>query len=110
MVHNRIWAALVLVLAFICLMGMLVLGFVTQSADSDKVWAIHMIMAIEGLYVLVIAATLIVRQVVPAAARVVTIALNIILLFTMFPIGTAIGIYGLWKVDRKVARAFPMRS
>ena len=53
----------------------------------------------EGAYVFAIAITLCLRTWAPDIGRTATVALNILLLL-MFPIGTAIGIYGLSKVDK----------
>jgi hypothetical protein len=47
---------------------------------------------------------LILRGTAPGAGRIATKALNIVLL-VVFPLGTALGIYGLMKVDKDGPRA-----
>ncbi len=55
-----------------------------------------------GIYALLVAAmvvTLILRGVAPRVAPAATMAMNIVLLI-VFPFGTALGIYGLLRVDK----------
>jgi len=54
----------------------------------------------EAAYLAAIVITLILRGKSPAAGRIATTALNIVLL-VLFPLGTALGIYGLMKVDKQ---------
>ena len=49
--------------------------------------------------VTVVVGSLIARALLPASRRNVTVAVSIVLLL-WFPFGSAIGIYGLWRVDR----------
>ena len=53
--------------------------------------------------VTVVVGSLIARALLPASRRNVTVAVSIVLLL-WFPFGSAIGIYGLWKVDRQAGR------
>ena len=90
---------------------MLVLGFFLFVSAGESLflarlpgmtetskWVIHLAGFIEFLFVIAIAVTLTLRARTPAAGQIATTALNIVLLLA-FPIGTAIGIYGPWKVD-----------
>ena len=70
------------------------------DSTAESTWAIEWIGVIASLYVVAIVATIVLRFAKPRAGRIASRALNIILLFTAFPVGTAIGVYGLWKVDR----------
>jgi hypothetical protein len=61
---------------------------------------------IEGVYLAAMVVTLVLRGTAPGAGRVATKALNIVMLVA-FPFGTAVGIYGLWKVDKEGGAAGP---
>ena len=101
--HNRIYTALLIALAVFCALGMISLFAMSRSPTmpAESRWTFQMIIGIYALLIVVMAATLILRGVAPSAGRVATMALNIILLI-VFPFGTALGIYGLLKVDKGV--------
>jgi Na+-driven multidrug efflux pump len=61
----------------------------------------HLIFEIYVLLVLFAAAVLLIRIATPAYRKWVTLALNIVMLF-LFPIGTALAIYGFLKVDKNI--------
>jgi hypothetical protein len=69
----------------------------TMPAESRGTF--QMIVGIYAVLLAAMVATLILRGVAPPAGRVATMALNIVLLI-VFPFGTALGIYGLLKVDK----------
>ena len=54
---------------------------------------------VAGCYVVAVIVTLAVRFTAPSYRRTVTRAMNIVLLLH-FPLGTALGVYGLLKADR----------
>ena len=99
---NRAYTIALLVLGFILLGGvadMIFLRALPSTQPSSK--ALYLFIAsLEALITLAIAATLALRAWAPAAGQVATVALNIVLLF-MFPFGTVVGVFGLWKVDRR---------
>jgi len=101
--HNRTYTALLIALALLDSMGIITMLFLTNSPSSppESRWILQMVAAINAVLVLAIVATLILRSALPKAGRIATTALNIVLLFS-FPLGTALGIYGLMKVDRAV--------
>ena len=99
--HNTIYTALLTALAFFFSMSAVTMFFLSRSSEMspDSRWVFEMTACIELLYVAAMVATLILRGVAPKAGSVATLALNIILLL-FIPIGTALAIYGLWKVDK----------
>lgn len=104
--HNRIWTALVIAFGFFCAIGILtmlwlirVMGADSDASESDT-WVFELVASIQALYIVAITITLVLRAKKPSLGRLLTKALNIALLVTAVPIGTALGIYGLWKVDR----------
>ena len=104
--HNRIYTALLIALALFCGLGMISLFAMSRSPTMapESRWMFQMLVGIYALLIAAMVATLILRGVAPRAGRVATMALNILLLI-VFPFGTALGIYGLWKVDRGVPPA-----
>src|SRR4051794_35561392 len=99
--HNRIYTALLLAFALFCVLGMISLFVISRSPTMppESRRSLQMIDGIYGVLVAAMAATLILRGVAPRAGRIATMALNVVLLI-VFPFGTALGIYGLLKVDK----------
>jgi hypothetical protein len=97
----RPYTIALIVLAFLLLAGVGDMVFLRHYGETPPTAKpIYVLIAyLGGLYVLAIAATVALRAWAPAAGRIATVALNIILLLA-FPFGTAVGIYGLWRVDR----------
>ena len=101
--HNRIYNSLLLAASVLCSFGIVSLWFISQSPvikADDGAWMFQMIIGFYVLLIMAMVTTLILRQKSPAIGRICTMALNIVLLL-FFPFGTALGIYGLWKVDRR---------
>jgi hypothetical protein len=65
-------------------------------------WSVLVSAFVSGVYLCGLAGTLFLRRVQPETGVRVTRALNMALLLAP-PFGTALGLYGLWKVDRKQA-------
>jgi uncharacterized membrane protein YqjE len=61
-----------------------------------------MIIAMEGLFLAVTLAVLVIRIFFPAYRRWPTFGINIILLLWL-PFGTALAVYGFLKVDKKLS-------
>ena len=100
--HNRAYTVILLILGFISIMvacEMLFLSYWLPNSDPSANWVFQFIALVYGIYILAIAATLALRAWAPAAGRPANLALNILLL-PVFPFGTAVGVYGLWKVDK----------
>ena len=99
--HNRIYMSLLLAAAFLCLAETLFLiRFSRRPSISPEAAGIFKAETwLFGAYAVAIVLTFIIRLTAPRAARVTTMALNIVLLI-LVPFGTAIGIYGLMKVDK----------
>ena len=100
--HDTIYNSLLGAIGFLLLLGGVGMFTLSQSPDlpPESRWVFRMSMAVGAAYALAAAVTLVVRFKAPAAARrTVTMAMNVVLLL-YFPLGTALGIYGLWKVDR----------
>jgi cell division protein FtsW (lipid II flippase) len=99
--HNRIYTALLIALALLCALGMISMFFMSRSPTipPESRWTFQMIVWIYGVLIAAIVVILVLRGVAPRAGRIATMALNIVLLI-VFPIGTALGIYGLLRVDK----------
>jgi hypothetical protein len=99
--HNRIYTVLLIALAFFYVLGMISILSISRSPAMrpESRWTLQMVVWIYTALIAAMVATLILRGVAPRAGRIATMSLNIILLI-LFPFGTALGIYGLWKVDK----------
>jgi hypothetical protein len=99
--HDRVYTVLLIVLAFLCGLGMISIGFMSRNPKlaPESRWVFQMTACIYAALLAAMVVTLILRGVAPRAGRTATMALNIILLI-VFPLGTALGIYGLIKVDK----------
>lgn len=105
--HDRIYAILLTLYAFCMVVGigsfhyMKVLLTVEKTTENAVfAGAITYVMYTCGCIAAFAFLTLLLRYTIPRLGGVFTKALNILLLFG-FPFGTALGIYGLMKVDRK---------
>jgi len=59
-------------------------------------------LAVEGCFLIAMVVVLVIRIGFPTCRRWPTLGLNIVLLI-MFPVGTALGVFGLMKVDKRLA-------
>jgi uncharacterized membrane protein YqjE len=66
---------------------------------AETIWVMQMIFGIFVCFWLFVVGVLVIRIVLPAYRKWPTVALNVVMLM-MIPFGTALGIYGLWKVDK----------
>ena len=100
--HNRIYTILLTVLAFLYVISLITMFSMSQSPTvrPESRWVFVMTGWIEAAYVAAMLVTLILRGTAPAAGRIATKALNIIMLI-LIPFGTALGIYGLMKGDKE---------
>jgi hypothetical protein len=98
--HNRIYNVLLIVLAFFLSVSIITFVFVRRAPTTppESQWAFAMAAYVNAALVTAIIATLILRAAAPRAGRIATTALNTVLLLVI-PLGTAVGIYGLLKVD-----------
>lgn len=105
--HNRIYEILLVLYAFGMLLSVGTLAFVVSTVQetdgstgaSESSNALIYMMYVNGLLAAFALATVLLRYLTPDLGRVFTKALNILLLVA-FPLGTALGTYGLLKVDR----------
>jgi hypothetical protein len=102
--HNRLYTALLTAMALFCVLGVMSVTFTGRSPTvaPESRWVFEMVAWIYGALIAAIVVTLVLRGAAPLAGRVATKATNIVLLF-FFPLGTALGIYGLMKVDKEDA-------
>jgi len=105
--HERLYATLLAVFAcaILCQMGVLV-AFFALPAEARPVsqWPdwVHFLSAfLGGACFCAVIGILLLRQAQAAVGRRFTRIFNVALLFAP-PFGTALGLYGLWKVDRGV--------
>jgi hypothetical protein len=103
--HDHIYSTLLGVLGFLFILGMVSLIAVRHMAQArgEPADALLIPIGTEGCLTAAIAVVLFIRVVFPAYRRWPTLGLNIILL-VFVPVGTALGIYGLWKVDKNLPR------
>jgi hypothetical protein len=101
--HDQIYTTLLGVLGFFLLVGMVGLGFIAffPTTTNDGRVGIMMVLATEGLFFVAILIVFLIRIIYPAHRRWPTVGMNIILL-PIIPFGTALGVYGFWKVDKKL--------
>jgi hypothetical protein len=101
--HDQIYTTLLGVCAFFLLMGIVMLGFLmfAPTTSSDGRWGLMMCVWMEGIYLLAMVVVLVIRIAFPMRRKWPTVGLNLVML-VMVPFGTALGIYGLWKVDKKL--------
>ena len=99
--HNMVYTALLIALAFFYSLGAMSLWFISHNPEfpTESRWVFEFAVYAELLYVVAMVVALVLRGVAPKAGRIATLALNIILL-PLIPLGTALAIYGLWKVDK----------
>ena len=104
--HDHVYTTLLGVLAFLLVLGIVSLLHVRHMSQlrGDPAEALLFPAAIEACYVVAILIGLVIRVVFPAYRRWPTIGLNIILLLC-FPLGTALGFYGLRRVDKNLPRS-----
>ena len=99
---DRTYAILLVVLAVLYGMSTISVAMIGQMPGMDATgrWVMRFSAACCGFFVVLILATLVVRAKTRSNGCLVwTKAFNIFLLLA-FPLGTAVGVYGLLKVDR----------
>ena len=103
--HDHIYTTILAVLGFFLIIGMVSLASMRlrPGATIESKAALLRVLVIDGCFLAAIALVLLIRLVFPAYRRWPTLGLNIILVLFV-PIGTALAIYGFWKVDKNVAR------
>jgi uncharacterized membrane protein YqjE len=101
--HDYVYTTLLGVCSFFVASGMISLAFIrlTPTMPSDARSIMLMTLCIEGVYFVAMIAVLLIRLVFPSHRRWPTLGLNIVLLL-LVPFGTALGIYGLWKIDKNL--------
>jgi hypothetical protein len=103
--HERLYTALVVVFAvgILCSMGLLAAFIALPPGARPPTrwpdWVMVLSAFLNGAYFCAMVLALIFRRVHPVTGRQLTRVLNIALLFAP-PFLTALGVYGLWKVDR----------
>jgi hypothetical protein len=103
--HDHIYTTLLGVLAMLLVMAMLTLNAMRLGPAMDSAGRSILLvpLAVEGCYVAAIVVVLLIRIAFPASRRWPTLGLNIMLLL-FIPIGTALAVYGFWKVDKNLPR------
>jgi hypothetical protein len=104
--HDRTYTVLLIVLAFFDVTSLVTMTSMIQSpaVKPESRWVFVMTAWIEGVYLAAMVVTLVLRGTAPGAGRIATKALNVVML-ALIPFGTALGIYGLLKVDKEVDAA-----
>ena len=102
--HDHIYTTLLAVFAFFLLIGvgsLIWIRTLPNPGGTDRSALLFPII-IESMYVVASIAIVIRRIAAPRVRRWPTFALNCILI-PMIPLGTALAIYGFWKVDKNIA-------
>ena len=104
--HNRLYNIFVALLAVYCLSSfsfvLLLMGMPQDARPHTLVpeWSLPFLAIINGLYLLALTVTFTVRLTKPSIGNRITTIMNWLFLIAP-PFGTALGAYGLWKVDRE---------
>jgi hypothetical protein len=97
--HERIYLILLSILA---LLGALQIGMfalrIPRAGEATR--GFELVTFILTCFLAAMVGVILLRLFAPAKAGALTTAVNVLLLIA-FPFGTALGIYGLWKVDRR---------
>jgi hypothetical protein len=107
--HNRLYNTICIILLLYTVIGVALLvalmGLPPDARPPMQVpdWSLPYLAVINGCYLVAVIVTLLFRLVRPPIGKRLTKAMNLLLLIAP-PFGTALGIYGLWKVDRNVER------
>ena len=106
--HDRIYSALLGALLFFLLIPTLEMWFLSRrpGQPAETIWVMQLLFAIFLCFWLFVAGVLVIRIAFPAHRKWPTVALNIVMLMWI-PFGTALGIYGLWKVDKSPSLSEP---
>lgn len=102
--RDRVYAIMLVLLAFQCCGSALTCFFASRMpsppAPAQSKWVFEMAAGQSGFAAAIIVATLVFRARSRSNACLIwTKAFNIFLLL-VFPFGTAVGVYGLWKIDK----------
>jgi hypothetical protein len=104
--HNRLYSILLVALILNTLAGVGIMAGVLALSPAHRppthlpVWSFPLVACLTGAYACAAGVVLYLRIAEPEIGRRVTRGFNIALLFGP-PLGTALGLYGLWKVDRR---------
>lgn len=99
--HDHVYSTLVGVFGFFMLLSILCLLFVKRQIPPAQTAGIMLCLGFEAAYFIAAVGVLAIRLLFPAQRRWPTLFMNIVLL-PAFPLGTALGVYGLWKVDKRL--------
>ena len=99
--HDTIYTVLLTVLAFMSVVSVVTIYWVSwlPTTVPESASSLRLVGAVNLCFLFFEVVVLLIRIGLPERGRAVTMALNIVLLFA-FPLGTALAIYGLWKVDK----------
>jgi hypothetical protein len=101
--HDHAYTAILGAIGLLLVMGMISLSGIRHRPEIDaNAKAVFLsVIAMEGCMLAAIVGGLVIRLAFPAYRRWPTFGLNFILLL-FFPFGTALAIYGFWKVDKNL--------
>lgn len=107
--HNRLYNVLLGSFALFILGGMWPLLLLLQMPADVRPrmhlpdWSLPILAVVNAIYLVAMFGTLIARLAHPVIGKRLTTAMNVLFLIAP-PVGTALGIYGLWKVDKNLKR------
>jgi hypothetical protein len=100
--HDRVYLGLLGAWTFFTALEWVVLAviwlLVNHGSNQNPKWILGVLLMAYGAYLLLAMATLIARLWFERPRQVITMSFNIVCL-AFFPLGTALGIYGLWRLD-----------
>jgi hypothetical protein len=99
--HNRIYTITLMVFCFFGVVGALEMWMLRRLPGLDPTGKLlfEVIAMVYAVVTVAMAATVALRYWSPPAGRIATVGINVVLLI-FFPFGTALAIYGFWKVDK----------
>jgi hypothetical protein len=99
--HGPVFTALLIVVGLLCflIIGQFFIMRKTGMFPDQPPFVFYYIIFMQSLFLFAIVLAIVLRASFPSLRRTITIAVSIFLLLH-FPFGTAVGIYGLSKVDR----------
>jgi len=105
--HNRLYSVMLVIAAMLTAISIGLLFFLSGLSASGNLalrvpdWTLPWWAALHSVYLIAIIVTLCSRKLNAQLGRKLTRLLNLLLLPAL-PLGTILGIYGLWKVDRGI--------
>jgi len=100
MKSSKIYDVCLMLLAAFSLLGVIVISLFTipeMAAQGTTLTPQYVVVAVYSVMTFLLIATLVCRAKYPRAGRILSIIVNVLIMYTFFPIGVIVGIYGFRK-------------